>query len=237
MHSKRSNSSAMRHEACSQAGLVKNKERGMKLAKVLWRPGVVLVLSFWSSIALSSGTNLITNGTFDSDLSGWTVNSPVSWISGEAHIGRPGTPGYSSLSQDFTSSSGNLLVSFDYEWEINVPTNVDTFTVEMSHNGQTETLLTETSDSFGGTFPGSQTVSTILNILNFNPSESFTILFSLNEVNEDVGTRIELDNVNVSVVPLPPAAILFASAITGVLLVARRRKSKQTDENSGVLAV
>lgn len=53
---------------------------------------------------------------------------------------------------------------------------------------------------------------------------SARILFSLNEDSAPYGTRIELDNVIVSAVPLPAAAWLFGSAIFGFMAYSRKKK-------------
>ena len=54
-----------------------------------------------------SGTELVTNGTFDTDTSGWTdeVNADSSWSSGELKVYAPGTSG-SGAYQNFVTQSG-----------------------------------------------------------------------------------------------------------------------------------
>lgn len=76
-----------------------------------------LLMSVQSGPALP-GTNLVTNGTFDSDLSGWTHDANVTWSSGHAVINGAGSFQQSILTNGatyhvsfiWTRTSGNLTV-------------------------------------------------------------------------------------------------------------------------------
>jgi len=180
-----------------------------------------------------ANASLLTNGTFDTNLSGWTINAPdtgVTWDAGTAHVGRTGTPGTAIFSQSFDIAAGTsqLQIDFDYEWQVTQPNSIDTFIAELiyadSGGTVTELLLSQGSDAgnFGNTVSFSGTVSLI--DLAAPPSNG-EIRFTLIETNNDVGTRIQLDNVFVSAVPIPAAAWLFGSGLLGLVGIARRKKA------------
>ncbi|WP_339908716.1 PEP-CTERM sorting domain-containing protein [Symmachiella dynata] len=154
---------------------------------------------------------LITNGTFDTDLAGWTIGGDIdtTWVSGTAHIGQPGTPGESIFEQSFDIPSGaeGLKISFDYEWQVMAPTVYeDSFLAELIYEStsgtETVTLLDQNSNDgvFGTSIAFSSTI--LLSDLD-NSIDNGTIRFTLTENNSPVGTRIELDNVQVNPVPEP----------------------------------
>ena len=65
------------------------------------------------TVGVDETTELVTNGTFDTDLSGWTAGSSWSWVSGTAS--NTGTSYGSYLTQaPFTEVGKTYLVSFDY---------------------------------------------------------------------------------------------------------------------------
>ena len=189
------------------------------------------------SLLIAGGTqtasaSLITNGTFDTNLSGWTIGAAtttgVTWNSQTAHIGRPGTPGLAVFEQSFSIPAGTsqLDIDFDYEWQVNQPALEDTFKVELSYESTggtvTQTLLDQGSDS--GVFsPPAVSISALLSLINLdNVANNGTIRFMLTEVNSPVGTRIELDNVNIEAVPEASAFVIW-SALTGLCLFRRRK--------------
>src|SRR6056297_3042226 len=102
---------------------------------------VALVLG---SLGGTAQATLMTNGTFDSDLSGWNIDTTlqggasdgviwsddaVNWDGGLARIGQPGTPGVTEFFQAFNIPTGSqaLSISFEYLWQINQPTLEDFF--------------------------------------------------------------------------------------------------------------
>ncbi len=105
-------------------------------------PGlVVLVLLFgMTGPARADSVNLVVNGTFDTNLDGWTTsgsgNDPpgVTWILETARVGQPGTPGNSFISQAFSFSGTDLSISFSYEWQVNKPVIEDFFTAELLYD-------------------------------------------------------------------------------------------------------
>ena len=202
----------------------------MKATAVIKGIGFAFCLGL-SAVSSASSVNLLTNGTFDSSLTGWTQAGtlPTTWISGTAHIGRPGTPGESEFYQSFSLSSlttGVLQVDFEYQWQINPPAIADQFTAKLVYEKTggglaTVTLVNEQSNSV--TFNSTFFFTDVISLVDADLTKNATISFSLTEHNATNGTRIQLDDVNISAVPLPPAAILFGSAIIGVSLLGRRR--------------
>jgi hypothetical protein len=199
---------------------------------------MALGLFLVGGVGIANATPLLTNGTFDTDLSGWTVNASkgVRWISGTARIGRigrPGTPGIAILQQevDIPVGTNALSIGFDYEWQIKQPTvNQDFFTAEFIYQTTagtttiTEVLLNEGSDS--GSFGTTVSFNTVLSLANLaSGSLNGAIRFTLDENNSRVGTRIQLDNVFVSAatgtglvstVPAPTPLALMVLGLAGI---------------------
>lgn len=194
---------------------------------------LIAAVAIW--FTSNAHATLVSNGTFDTNLSGWdhtTGTIPSTWDSGTAHIGRPGTPGTSIFFQDFDIASGTsaLKISFGYQWQVNPPSVEDIFTAELIYqtiSGQTEILLlNESSDD--GTFGSTAFFSTIVSLVNLaNVADNGRILFQLVEtdnITSPVGTRIQLDNVSVTAVPLPAAFPLVVGGLGFLGLLGWRRK-------------
>ncbi len=199
----------------------------------------ILIATATVFFATNAHATLVSNGTFDTNLSGWdhtTGTIPSTWDSGTAHIGRPGTPGTSIFFQDFDIAFGTsaLEISFDYQWQVNPPSVEDIFTAELIYqtmSGETEVLLLEES-SDDGTFGSTAFFSKIVSLVDLaNVADNGRILFQLLEtdnITSPTGTRIQLDNVSVTPVPLPAAFPLFAGGIGFLGLLGWRRKRMAT---------
>ena len=197
------------------------------------------ILCILAALAVVFGTaqaqaNLVTNGTFDTDLSGWDISGtlPTSPISGTAHIGRPGTPGTAIFSQDFDISAGTsaVAISFEYQWQVNPPPVPDTFTVEFIYQALSEVttvLLSQSSSSV--TFEQTIFFSAIVPLVDLAAvADNGTIRFTLDETlnpGSAAGTRIQLDNVSVTPVPLPAALPLLMGSL-GILGLFGWRRSR-----------
>jgi hypothetical protein len=195
------------------------------MALDLRRSALVFSALLCLSAAATSHANLITNGTFDTDLTGWTVGGeiPTTWIAGTAHLGRPGTPGTSTFSQAFAASE-NLAVAFDYQWQVNPPTSPDFFSAYIlfeGTGGASRLNLIDQQSSAAATF-GTTASPTFSATLTDLTSANATLVFELVENNSPVGTRIQLDNVSINAVPLP--ATLWLAGVGIVVLAAIRRK-------------
>jgi hypothetical protein len=181
-------------------------------------------------VSAAAQANLIVNGGFDTDLSGWTVDpattTGVTWDSGTAHVGRPGPNGVAIFEQSFDILPGvnSLFVGFDYQWQVNRPSTPDNYLAELLYESAsgtvTETLVSEDSSSvaFNTTFGFSSTV--LLSDLSAVPNNG-TIRFTLVEDNSGAGTRIQLDNVVVNRVPLPATILLV---IAGLAFISLRQR-------------
>lgn len=203
--------------------------------KVLIRNAAVGVLMF-GGVAAATQANLITNGTFDTDLSGWTINvlsgtSGVTFDNGTAHVGRPGTPGTVQFNQGFKlpTTSTAVEIAFDYQWQINKPQQTDFFSVIFGYfqlgNGFVSSVLVDESSEvadFGNTISFKSTV--LVSDVDFSGGfNNAQIDFLLRETNPSAGTRVQLDNVSVNVVPAPATLALIGLGLAG--LGWSRRKS------------
>lgn len=203
-----------------------------------------LILPFLLLAPVAANANLITNGTFDSDLNGWIFSGsgggsvPTTWNAnngGEAWLGAPGTPGLSLLAQLLALPVGTVAVdvSFDYTWQVNPPTLEDLFLVEFTYVDSlsgpiSTTLLSQGSNTaaFGNTVMFSGTA--LIGDLAAGPGNAL-LGFGLEEFNQTNGTRVQIDNVVVtasSAVPAPGTLALLGFAALGLAGVSGKRRRK-----------
>ena len=123
----------------------------------------------------------------------------------------PGNSSFSAISQSFTAAfAGNYLFQFYYAPRTSTPG--DNLVNALVDN------VTVTTKS-GVTPAGWTLVSVILGLTAGTHSVGFNALGSIDNT---LGGFV--DNVSVSAVPLPPAALLLTSAIAGIGYIGRRRK-------------
>lgn len=186
---------------------------------------------------LQAATVIDTTGNTDTftggSNSGWSDVSPdtgVTFVGGEALVGRPGPSGIGRMDKEFSANLGanqKVRLTFDYTWGASDsdPSTNDAFDVLLDGTSifsDDTTGLTFNSSSDPAFRSVTETVST-----TFTPDDdsNFELSFSLNEVSDgpNSGTLVAVDNVSLTVVPIPAAAWLFGTALLGVAVVARRR--------------
>ncbi|MDZ7752070.1 MAG: PEP-CTERM sorting domain-containing protein [Gammaproteobacteria bacterium] len=195
---------------------------------------LALVLGGLSGTAQAT---LITNGIFDSDLSGWSIDTTlqggtsdgviwsddaVNWDGGLARVGQPGTPGVTEFFQVFNIPTGSqaLSVSFEYLWQSNKPTIEDFFQVELTYdtNGGSQTVVLLNEGSVSGNFSLPQTAFSQTIALSDLAIVAPTgeVRFTLTENNSSAGTRVHLDNVAAQAVPVPATLALMLLGVAGI---------------------
>ncbi len=190
----------------------------------------------------SANANLITNGTFDTDLSGWLTSPtgtgvPTTWIDGTAHLGRPGQEGISNLAQivDIVPGTQVLEFVFDYEWQVNPPSTPDSFLAGLllldgfgAYNTVWFEFEQSSSDAaFGTTVQFSSQIS-LAGAPLLGAIENAAVLFRLTETVNDpasAGTRIQIDNVSLTATSVPAPATLTILGL-GLAGLGYSRRSK-----------
>lgn len=188
------------------------------------------------AVCSTSQASLVTNGTFDTDVSGWSTpntQTGVTWVNGTARVGQPGALGVANFVQSFDIPAGTdkLAVSFDYQWQTTRPLNPDIFEVVFTYltstGTETVTLLSQSSSDPSVIFVPPTTIYfdgmvSLIDLLD-GPGNG-TIRFSLNESDNGngIGTRVELDNVSIVAVPEASSLLTWAAVMVGGLVVGRR---------------
>jgi len=170
--------------------------------------GAVLVL-----ILIQPALADVTNGTFDTDLSGWTVDPSNSVIpdSGAALFFQTSTD-HSVLSQEFLIDPLSLTLSLDVVMNVEGEGGAETdhFTAKLldeldqpvapiSLEGYFARLDGGTAGTFSDTF--NVPVSSLI-------GQEVTLILDLFHDDDDFETTAIVDNVSVSVVPVPGAVVL-----------------------------
>lgn len=167
------------------------------------------------------------NGTFDTGLSGWSITSGIVQ---HALAGGDGKARFvqddnnfdpsSTLSQPFTLNPGSLTLSFERQMQsIFVGGETDTFTASLldSIGNPLVAIAGETHfyslDSAGAEHTAATGVSVFGNTVSLDVSSwansNVTLVFSLaHDYTDALQTSVLVDNVAVSVVPVPGAGVL-----------------------------
>jgi hypothetical protein len=210
----------------------------------------VIVISFlcisFSTPASATPTGPLQNGDFSKpDLFGWTVSPTGSVIddSGQALFNEYGTDVTSSLTQLFTIPAGASNLSF----ELGLPgmggPNCDVFTASLFKPGTSVPLISrsgsfdfyywEARGASGEEQKADEVILTenngkrlvILNVssLTNNGDVDVLLTFGLLSTDDGINTSIPLDNVTVSPIPAPSAALLGGIGIGSIAWLRRRR--------------
>jgi len=196
-----------------------------------------------------SASSLIQNGSFetatfdpggfatlsagDTRLTGWTIGGvSIDYIGtywqasdGDRSLDMSGL-GAGSVSQMVAlTANQSYLLSFDMAGNPDNAPVVKSLEVKIS-NG-TDFAQTFTFDTTGQTKSAMGWVTYGINFVAASPTDYTFTFTSLDS--EPYGPA--LDNVSLTAVPLPPAAILFGSAIVGVSLLGRRRLLVKKDRD------
>jgi len=212
----------------------------------MYRLAVILGGILWSSDALD-GAQLIINGGFDSDLSGWATNGLVSPSSGFALMEEDPGGGDSALFQTVGAGDDPLILSFELfvdGMSPNVPDGLlpDTafgtvyfgdaaFGPDASAGTFDESLSLFDLDRNGpGALAGSLLLETIATrpgwvrmTVPLSTSRSF-VTFVVEEVNLNgsIDSALAIDAVSIEVIPEPSISVLLNFVLA--LFVARRTR-------------
>ena len=160
----------------------------------------------------------ITNGDFSGGLSGWTASENVIYYDGWAvlRVDDEQELSYSTLSQDGISLlPSDRWLSFDFVMaKSEAGGETDIFTAAFG----THLWTWEASDIVGDTY--SETVS--LDLAGWAPGP-YELLFELTNVPDGISTSVAIDNVQISVVPVPGAVALGSLGVGFAGWMLRRR--------------
>jgi hypothetical protein len=168
----------------------------------------------------------ITNGDFSAGSTGWSTQGNVNTSAGYAALtsagsgtstGSFGGTNGSILSQSINASAGDTI-SFDYNFLAGDYLPYNDFSVVVADSMHLISNVAAVGN-FGTT--GWSTYS-------FVATANFTnLIFVLsNAMDWSVDSNLYIDNVTVSNTPIPAAAWLFGSALTGLVGVGKRRQTK-----------
>jgi hypothetical protein len=127
------------------------------------------------------------------------------------------------------SGSQSFAISFSYDWNFNELPPPDLFTAELLINdgmSDEEVVDVFSSESSSSSFDP-QLFSTNISVVSLaiaaDAIQTVGLRFSLFEGRRGTGTVLNLDDVALTVVPIPAAAWLFGSALLGFMALSNRR--------------
>ena len=202
--------------------------------------GACLALALIVPSAQASTVNLVANGQFENGthgggpyvtlptgsnaMSDWTVSAgTVDWIGTYWDGSGPGADKSVDLSGNslgaISQTITGLVANQVYQLSFDLARNKDLGSVQTmiaSLGGFTSATMTATTDAPNWT-------SFVMTFLWTGPASSVLTLSATTSVGCCYGPAI--DNVALSAVPVPPAAILFLSGLAGLTALGRRRRS------------
>jgi len=206
----------------------------------------VLIVILSTSAGVCYGNSVVDNGTFDSDLSGWTVvGSSAAQQGGRAVLSEDPANTDVSIEQSLVIPQGYVALRFDY-WTHSDPDVGDTGTgttdifVAFLLDAANVPLLPDPAG--GGEFfyhentavgalfdPTKVSVSgntVTLNISSLTGSGDLeaTLAFGLGYFDNGTDFEVEIDNVQ-AVIPEPLTALAAGAALAGIVNYLRRRRS------------
>jgi hypothetical protein len=162
-----------------------------------------------------SGTELVVNGGFDTDLSGWTVNQSTAWVSGAMRLQSNGNPDPFSISTGFTVKPGAV---YEIQATFSNPDAVQrTSYPRLSTNAGLSGVLTPTSGVVFITLPAGVTSTFVSRtIIPANTTTAWMAL-SLGVGSGQSGARLDLLSVSVKEIAADYSYKAQAASITGTL--------------------
>ncbi|MCG3170750.1 MAG: hypothetical protein CALGDGBN_02318 [Pseudomonadales bacterium] len=194
---------------------------------------VTVAAALWSA---SASANLITNGSFESPvqaggtwgvhstMTGWSVD-PVNKVEVRNNVAGAAQAGVNYIELDVYENSwieqtvttvADTFYTLSLWYSPRMSQPATTNTINVLWNGS---LLTGGSLTGTGASSGNSWVNYVFTVKATDASS--VLKFAAAGASDSYGGS--LDNVSLTAVPLPPAAILFGSVLAGLAVVARKR--------------